>query len=89
MLAVTYFQGAFDAGITEYLTLGYPGYPGQKAAVTFAEFARKAGVDAGQNIDFAEIADAMNAAKPPNFVGYKQDGKFMRITSRSWRAVNT
>lgn len=89
MLAVTYFQGAFDAGITEYLTLGYPGYPGQKAAVTFAEFARKAGVDAGQNIDLAEIVVAMNAAKPPNFVGYKQDGKFMRITSRSWRAVST
>jgi DNA repair protein RadD len=89
MLAVTYFRGAFDSGITEYITLGYPGYPGQKAAITLAEFARKAGVDAGPHIDLAEIADAMNAAKPPNFVGYKQDGKFMRITSRSWRAVST
>jgi DNA repair protein RadD len=89
MLVVTYYQGIFDQGVTEYLTLGYPGYPGQKAAATLAEIARNAGVDAEQHMDLTEIADIMNAAKPPNSVSYKRDGKFLRITSRTWQTVST
>lgn len=89
MLAVTYHKGIFDQGVTEYLTLGYPGYPGQKAAATLAEIARNAGVDAEQHMDLTEIADIMNAAKPPNSVSYKRDGKFLRITSRTWQTVST
>jgi DNA repair protein RadD len=85
MLAVTYHQGIFDQGVTEYLTLGYPGYAGQKAAATLAEIARNACVDAGQHMDLTEIAGAMNAAKPPASITYKRDGKFNRITGRSWQ----
>jgi len=89
MLAVTYHQGLFDSGVTEYLTLGYPGYAGQKAAAILAEIARNSGVDAGQHMDLTEIAGTMNAARPPASITYKRDGKFKRIIGRSWQTTST
>jgi len=89
MLAVTYHQGIFDQGVTEYLTLGYPGYAGQKAAAILAEIARNSGVDAGQHMDLTEIAGTMNAAKPPTSITYERDGKFKRIIGRSWQTTST
>ena len=88
MLAVTYHQGIFDQGVTEYLTLGYPGYAGQKAAATLAEIARNACVDAGQHMDLTEIAGAMNAAKPPTRIEFQRDGKFNRVTRRTWQTAS-
>jgi len=88
MLAVTYHKGIFDQGVTEYLTLGYPGYAGQKAAATLAEIARNACVDAGQHMDLTEIAGAMNAATPPTRIEFQRDGKFNRVTRRTWQTAS-
>lgn len=89
MLMVSYYSDAFDAGVREYITLGYPGYAGKKALRTIADIARKAGVDAGQDMGLAEIAAAMNAAQPPSLIRYNVDGKFYRVESREWKTQNT
>lgn len=86
MLAVTYYGGYADPGITEYLTIGYEGYPGQKAAQQLAKMAREAGVLYSDLVSkgLEEIASTMNDAEPPDIIEYRMDGKYARIIKRVW-----
>ena len=88
MLAVTYYGEISDPPVTEYLTVGYEGHAGQKAARTLYQIAEKSGIKHGglnvRSID--EMAENMNACKPPINIEYRQDGKFHRIIRRKWNA---
>lgn len=92
MLMVSYYSDAFDAGVREYITLGYPGYAGQKALRTIVDIARSAGVgveDTDEHMGLAEIAAVMNAAQPPSLIRYNVEGKFYRVESREWKTQST
>jgi DNA repair protein RadD len=88
MLAVTYYGDLSDPTVTEYLTVGYEGYAGQKAARTLSQIAERGGIKHGglnvRSID--EMADNMNACTPPMNIEYRQDGKFHRVIRRNWNA---
>ena len=88
MLAVTYYGEISDPPVTEYLTVGYAGYAGHKAARTLYQIAEKSGIKHGglnvRSID--EMAENMNACNPPINIEYRQDGKFHRIIRRNWNA---
>lgn len=86
MLAVTYYGALSDPSVTEYLTVGYEGYAGQKAARQLYAMAESAGIrDGGLATDsLDEIAENMNAANPPSLIEYRRDGKFFRVIRRTW-----
>ncbi len=88
MLAVTYYGDLSDPTVTEYLTVGYEGYAGQKAARTLYQIAERGGIKHGglnvRSID--EMAENMNACTPPMNIEYRQDGKFYRVIRRNWNA---
>lgn len=86
MLSVTYYGNLSDPTITEYVTFGYEGYAGQKAAKTLTAMARSAGVNTSgmgeQSLE--DIAAAMNAGWPPRMIEYRMDGKYFRVLKRGW-----
>lgn len=88
MLAVTYYGDLSDPTVTEYLTVGYEGYAGQKAARTLYQIAERGGIKhGGLNVNsIDEMADNMNACTPPANIEYRQDGKFHRVIRRNWNA---
>lgn len=90
MLTVRYYGGILDEPVTEYLTVGYEGWAGQKALRTLGTIAMKAGVQPTDDISqLAEIAEAMNQGQPPALVRYNMDGKFFKVTERIWDADRT
>jgi DNA repair protein RadD len=89
MLAVTYYGSLSDPAISEYLTIGYDGYAGQKAAKLLYSMAQSAGIwDGGLAVaSLDEMAEHMNRTKPPATVEYRMDGKFHRVIRRKWDAI--
>jgi DNA repair protein RadD len=89
MLAVTYYGALSDPTVTEYLTVGYEGYAGQKAARTLYQIAERGGIkDGGLNVrTIDEMAENMNACNPPTTIEYRMDGKFYRVIRRKWDAI--
>ena len=83
MLSVSYYRTIFDDPIREYITLGYPGYAGQKAAQTLARIIRHSGADT-RAMTLHDAAAALNKATPPSLVVYELDGRYKRIKSRTW-----
>lgn len=91
MLAVTYYGALSDPPITEYITFGYEGYAGQKAAKQLAAMASSAGIRGAGMLPqtLADIAADMNAAWPPKMIEYRMDGKYYRVIKRSWNVHET
>jgi len=93
MLAVTYYGALSDPPVTEYLTIGYDGYPGDKAARQLRSLAVAAGVTrvalspSLQPLD--SIATEMNAGRPPKQIEYRLDGKYFRVIKREWNVAET
>tara|TARA_R110000868_G_scaffold186079_4_gene428314 strand:+ start:10497 stop:12134 length:1638 start_codon:yes stop_codon:yes gene_type:complete len=86
MLAVTYYGDLSDPTVTEYLTVGYEGYAGQKAMRTLYQIAERSGIKhGGLNVNsIDEMAANMNACVKPMQIEYRKDGKFFRVIKRSW-----
>ena len=91
MLRVSYYGGLSDPVVREYLPVLNFGYAGEKAMQTLAVCARGAGVamvtrgvgdDSGW---LAAVANAMHSGAPPAAIGYTMDGKFHRVTERTWQ----
>jgi DNA repair protein RadD len=86
MLAVTYYGGLSDPAVTEYLAITHDGYAGQSAVqklITIAERARI--VPGGLNVQtMIEMAQNMNNATPPSMIEFRKDGKFFKVTRRTW-----
>jgi DNA repair protein RadD len=96
MLAVTYYgRDLASPSVTEYLPVSHEGYAGDKAMQTFVSIARSAGLNPAELMAQTEPHGWMNSAallvnlngsKPPVYLKYKMDGKFCRVTNRSWHA---
>jgi DNA repair protein RadD len=90
MLAVTYYAGLTDKGVTEYLPILHDGFAGQKATRQLLSMAKRAGTDLFDIIDLRDetaldaIVVTMNKATPPALIEYRRDGKFDRILRREW-----
>jgi DNA repair protein RadD len=91
MLSVTYYGGLSDKPVTEYLTVGYMGYAGEKAMKTLYNLAQSSGASLtgaesmSQDEGLTFLADQMNKARPPSLITFKLDGKFYQILTRSWK----
>jgi DNA repair protein RadD len=90
MLAVTYYAGLTDKGVTEYLPVMHDGFAGQKATRQLLSMAKRSKVDL---FDLVELTDetaldaivvAMNQSKAPALIEYRRDGKFDRVMRREW-----
>ena len=85
MLKVTYYgKNLTDKPVIEYVTVAHEGYAGEKARRTLQTMAHSAGVSIAGIDDLHDLADAMNAARGPREVIYKQDGQFFRVLGRTW-----
>jgi DNA repair protein RadD len=90
MLAVTYYAGLTDKGVTEYLPILHDGFAGQKATRQLLSMAKRSGADLLDIIDLTDetaldaIVVTMNKATPPALIEYRRDGKFDRILRREW-----
>ena len=90
MLSVSYYGGLSDPAITEYLPVLHDGYAAQRAMQQLYTMAGSAGVTligaamltGGEALDY--IAKTMTAGQHPASIEYKKDGKYHRITKRSW-----
>lgn len=90
MVAVTYYGGLSDPGITEYFPIMHDGFAGDKAARQVWDIAKQSGVgNAGlftQGVlDCEQVAKYMQDGAPPIAIEYKRDGKFFRVMTRTWR----
>jgi DNA repair protein RadD len=87
MLAVTYYGALSDKPITEYFPVLHDGYAGEKSRRLLVEIGNNVGLmvtgNEAKGIDY--IASLMNKGAAPTTITYKQDGKFYRVLTRSWR----
>ena len=86
MLAVTYYGALSDAPITEYIVVLHDGYAGQKARQRLFDIASSACVvEGGLNTDsLDEMSDNLNAARPPEMIEHRKNGKFNEVLRRVW-----
>jgi DNA repair protein RadD len=93
MLAVTYYGALSDPPVTEYLTIGYDGYAGDKAEKQLRSLARSAKVltiEVSLNLrPLDSIVTDMNAGRPPKQIEYRLDGKYFRVIKREWNVAET
>ena len=82
MLRVDYYGALSDPPISEYLTITYEGWAGNKAIRLLGDIAEKSGAIIVN--DFFAIIDAMNNSKPPKIIEYKKNGKYNQVVKRSW-----
>ena len=84
MLTVSYYRDIFEDPVKEFITLGYPGYAGQKAAQTIASIIRQCGADIEAS-GLHEAVHALNNSRPPSSISYERDGRYKRVKSRTWK----
>lgn len=89
MLCVSYYGGLSDPSVVEYFPITHEGYAGQKAVNVVASIAEKAGVTFQDAQSLGEWAFRLNQGKPPELINYKRDGKYYRVTKRSWNNEQT
>ena len=89
MLAVKYYGGLSDEPVIEYLPVMHDGYAGNRAVMLLYKIAQESGANIDRqltkDIDFLDRAfEALNLALCPASIDYQKDGKFYRVTNRSW-----
>lgn len=89
LLKVQYYgKNLSDPVVAEFLCIGYEGYPGKKAWRVLTEMAVASGADTGAT-GLSEIVGVMQAAPQPTMIKYQKDGKYYRVTDRSWEPVQS
>lgn len=85
MIRITYYPRALnEAPIKEYLPLLNPGVAGVKASRDLYSIAHGAGVRLDPLWDLSDLAQEMSQAPKPSRLAFFRDGKFHRITDRTW-----
>jgi DNA repair protein RadD len=84
MLAVTYYGALSDPSVTEYFPVTHEGYAGRKAMDAVVSIAGKAGASFEPEDGLEQWADRLNVAAIPNEIEYRRDGKYHRVTRRTW-----
>ena len=86
MLMVTYYGALTDPPVREYLTVNHDGAVGMRAWGQLAQMAAQSKAAVLPN-DLDGIVLAMNAARRPDSIEYRKDGKFFRVMRRDWNAT--
>lgn len=90
MLKVTYYGGLTQAPINEYIPVTHGGMAGEIAIKKIATIARQSGaVNAMASEDIKALAQNLSSSNPPTEIGYKNDGKFYRVITRTWSKADT
>jgi len=87
MLRCRYYCGLWHPVVAEYVTLTHDGYAGQKALKTIMAIAQGCKLDMrrfADELDLADLADALNQSPPPAVIEVQKDGKFYRVVNRRW-----
>lgn len=84
MLAVTYYGGLSDKPVREYFPILHGGYASEKAARELGLIAGKAGVSFTPGSGLEAWVDTLERGQPPSIIKYRMDGKYHRVTGRSW-----
>lgn len=83
MLAVSYYgENLSDQVVVEYFPVTHEGYPGEKARKAIVSFLGASAYAAESGL--AQTADALNAGPHPKLIRFQKEGKFYRVTSRSF-----
>lgn len=85
MIKIIYYGALSDLPVTEYLCVKHDGYAGVRALQTLSIIVKKVGAILPVGGDIDEVCELMNSAWPPVAIEYKMDGKYARITNRSFR----
>ena len=87
MLAVSYYGALSDPAIIEYFPVTHEGYAGEKARRMVFELSEKSGLIfdmlADESIEMI-VRGFDKHSRPPKTIEYKRDGKFFKVTNRSW-----
>jgi len=87
MLAVSYYGALSDPAIIEYFPVTHEGYAGEKARRMVFELSEKSGLIFDMLADKSIESIVFGFSKhsvPPKTIEYKRDGKFFKVTNRSW-----
>ena len=85
MVTITYFSADNMAEmVTEYLCLLHGGYAQDKAQRLLHGIAKRAGAVIENPYDLEEVVKTMNIVPPPVEITKERDGKYYRVTGRSW-----
>ena len=85
MVTITYFSADNLAEmVTEYLCLLHGGYAQDKAQRLLHGIAKRAGAVIENPYDLEEVVKTMNIVPPPVEITKERDGKYYRVTGRSW-----
>lgn len=85
MLKVSYYGGISDPIVTEYLPVLHEGYAGEKATRLLRSFLKHGGIEYQGTDDIYDTADCLNRyLEKPKSIGYLREGKFFKVTNRSW-----
>jgi DNA repair protein RadD len=88
MIALDYYGDLSDPVVTEYFTIGYEGYAGQRAADALYSIAISSGVSVVRHKEeLKEIAESLQLVNNPSIIKYKKDGRFFRVINREWEDV--
>jgi DNA repair protein RadD len=90
MPAVTYYGSLLDPGVTEYFPISNGGFAGEKAIKTLSKIINESGSFASVEDELEDIVAQLNlAAEPPKSIKYRRDGKWFRVTSRSFESIGS
>jgi DNA repair protein RadD len=88
MLMVRYYgRGISDSIVSEYFCITHDGFAGNKARTLLMQIIWKSKVIPGGyevDDDMEKNSVFLNQLKPPKKITFKRDGKFFRVTERSW-----
>lgn len=84
MVKVTYYpQDLAGEMVTEYLPITHSGVAGERARRTLVEIASRSGVEIDSD-NTKSIVESLNRGRRPENIEYHRDGKFFRVTSRTF-----
>ena len=88
MVKTIYASSLSGPEVKEYFPVTHEGHAGDKARRAIYTIASSATNNIEEIVNASgvvELAKAMNRLPPPKRIKYKKDGKFFRVTARSWR----
>lgn len=84
MIKVTYYGQLSDRPVTEYIPLLHEGYAGKKSMALIATISKSIKVEIPNTGNLLDLCSAFNSGQHPSLVEFTRDGRFYRVTRRSW-----
>lgn len=84
MIKVTYYGQLSDRPVTEYIPLLHDGYAGKKSMALIATISKSIKVEIPNTGNLLDLCSAFNSGQHPSLIEFTRDGRFYRVTRRSW-----